>query len=298
MIDQMAGTPPAPDAVPLIAKLPERPIVGPVVSLTTPELSANGLLVPPVAGAARPVDGSTPSPVVATSVPSMPILTANVPMADPPQPAAQSGTPKAPPLTPIKPITVTSADTTTSVNAPSATRSATPAVKKPVFKTRAKPSAIIPADHWQTVKTTKPLANSTKANVDADNAVRNDADDGAPLLVTPQGRPGRIVDASAVPAQAAQPSATPIDARANATGGSSFSIRLASSLSESDARATLSRLQKQFPGALGGGSIRRDDLGNDGVFYRVRVGPLSREAADKVCSRLKAAGKNCILTRS
>jgi SPOR domain len=59
----------------------------------------------------------------------------------------------------------------------------------------------------------------------------------------------------------------------------------------------LSQLQKQFPGALGGGSIGRDNLGSFGVFYRVRVGPLSREAADKVCSQLRAVGKKCILTR-
>ncbi|MBV9113846.1 MAG: SPOR domain-containing protein, partial [Hyphomicrobiales bacterium] len=29
--------------------------------------------------------------------------------------------------------------------------------------------------------------------------------------------------------------------------------------------------------------------------YRVKVGPLSREAAERVCSRLRAAGKKCIL---
>jgi hypothetical protein len=29
----------------------------------------------------------------------------------------------------------------------------------------------------------------------------------------------------------------------------------------------------------------------------VRVGPLSREAADKICTQLKAGGAVCILTR-
>ncbi|SDR46975.1 hypothetical protein SAMN05444161_4286 [Rhizobiales bacterium GAS191] len=56
LIDLMAGTPPAADAVPLIAKLPERPIVGPVISLTTPERASDGQLVPPAA--ARPVAAS------------------------------------------------------------------------------------------------------------------------------------------------------------------------------------------------------------------------------------------------
>jgi hypothetical protein len=257
----------------------------------------------------------TSSPVVSTSVPSTPSLTSDVPPS-PPRPAAQSsvsetprqvssmsvkpggmvgsnGQPDARALTPVEPLAITSADTTTSMNTPSAIRNAKPPVKKPILMTRAKRSAI-GADNAQTVKTTKPLASAAKANVDPDNTVRNEGDAGAPLLITPQALPDRIVDASAAPTRAAQPAAT--KAGEGATGSSSFSIRLASSLSESDARATLSRLQKQLPGALANGSIRREDLGSEGVFYRVRVGPLSREAADKICSRLRAVGKSCILT--
>jgi hypothetical protein len=49
---------------------------------------------------------------------------------------------------------------------------------------------------------------------------------------------------------------------------------------------------------LGGGSIRRFDGGGTGAFYRVQAGPLSRVAADKACSRLKASGENCIVVHS
>jgi hypothetical protein len=73
-------------------------------------------------------------------------------------------------------------------------------------------------------------------------------------------------------------------------------VKLASSVSEQAAQETLSRLQKQFPGLLTSGSVRREDMGKFGVFYRVRVGPLSREAADKVCAQLKAAGASCSMT--
>jgi hypothetical protein len=59
LIDQMAGTPPAADSVPLIAKIPERPAVGPVISLTTPERAADGLLTPPLARAPRPLTSSS-----------------------------------------------------------------------------------------------------------------------------------------------------------------------------------------------------------------------------------------------
>jgi len=31
------------------------------------------------------------------------------------------------------------------------------------------------------------------------------------------------------------------------------------------------------------------------VFYRARTAPLSRQDADKVCAKLKAAGKACAL---
>ena len=110
-----------------------------------------------------------------------------------------------------------------------------------------------------------------------------------------------MLEASASPAEGPQAAETPekaIGPRPTPTGsGPSFSLRLASSLSESDARATLSQLQREFPGALQNGSVSRDNLGSYGVFYRVKVGPLSREAAERVCSRLRTAGKKCVLTR-
>jgi hypothetical protein len=55
LIDEMAGTLPPGDPVPPIARLPERPLIGPIISLTTPERSSDGLLVPASPGAAQPV---------------------------------------------------------------------------------------------------------------------------------------------------------------------------------------------------------------------------------------------------
>jgi hypothetical protein len=88
------------------------------------------------------------------------------------------------------------------------------------------------------------------------------------------------------------------DAGANAAGNSSFLIQLASSRSKGDALAILSHLKKQFPDVLAGGSIRRADVGGAGVYYRVQAGPLSRDAADKACSQVKASGANCVVVRS
>jgi hypothetical protein len=50
LIDQMAGTPLTPDSVPLIARLTERPLIGPVFSLTTPERASDGQLLGASAG--------------------------------------------------------------------------------------------------------------------------------------------------------------------------------------------------------------------------------------------------------
>lgn len=84
-----------------------------------------------------------------------------------------------------------------------------------------------------------------------------------------------------------------LNAGANAAG-SSFSIQLASSHSRSDALAALSRLKKQFPNVLSSGAIRRADAGAS-ALYVVQAGPLTHDAADKACARLKASGESCIV---
>ena len=93
------------------------------------------------------------------------------------------------------------------------------------------------------------------------------------------------------------PPAKQSDVSPNGSGGSSFSIQLASSRSKSEALASLSRLKKLFPGVLGGASVRRADLGGNGVLYRVLVGPLTRDAADKACSQLRTSGEKCMVAR-
>ena len=44
--------------------------------------------------------------------------------------------------------------------------------------------------------------------------------------------------------------------------------------------------------------IQEADLGEKGIYFRVRVGPwASREEAIGVCESLKAAGGNCFVTQ-
>ena len=208
------------------------------------------------------------------------------------------------------PLTMASAETTPLPSLASVVPSATPAAKKPADTTRAKPSAVTTADDQQvadqsssqqSVKPAKPVAKTAKAKPVETASAAQDGGAGAPLSITPPGNrghaaPAKTVVANAEPAKT-EPAANTSGAAATASTSGSFAVQLASSTSESDARATLSRLQKQFPNELGGGAIHRADLGSKGVFYRVRVGPLSREAADKICTQLKAGGAECILTR-
>jgi hypothetical protein len=172
---------------------------------------------------------------------------------------------------------------------------------KPVLTRPAKPAALIATSHLPPAHATKPPPVAPEPKPADQNAHGTSSTVGAPLMITPPEAPEPMLEASASPAEGPQTAETPektIGPRPTPTGsGPSFSLRLASSLSESDARATLSQLQREFPGALQNGSVSRDNLGSYGVFYRVKVGPLSREAAERVCSRLRTAGKKCVLTR-
>jgi hypothetical protein len=208
---------------------------------------------------------------------------------------------KAPDVAPApKPPVVAAADPVQSPAAPAAA----PTPKKLSDTARPRPAAAANADEDQdTAKPAKPAAKppAKPKLADAGPAIshvpQQASDSGAPLAITPQRGHGRALLANAAAGPDASPRAAAAPQPNAAHGESGFSVQLASSPSESDARATLSRLKGQFPGVLSGGSIRRADLGSKGIYYRVRVGPLTRDAADKICAQVKAGGAECILTR-
>jgi SPOR domain len=80
--------------------------------------------------------------------------------------------------------------------------------------------------------------------------------------------------------------------------GGGFAVQVTSERNESNAQAALQALLQKYPNQLSGRQpiIRRADLGAKGVYYRVLVGPFaSAEEAAGLCSKLKAAGGNCIV---
>ena len=101
--------------------------------------------------------------------------------------------------------------------------------------------------------------------------------------------------------------AVPNAANANSTAvitpaalGSGYAVQVTSERSESRAQASFFALQAKYPNQLSGREpiIRRADLGVAGVYYRALVGPFaSAEKAVKLCSRLKAAGGDCVIQK-
>ena len=83
--------------------------------------------------------------------------------------------------------------------------------------------------------------------------------------------------------------------------GGGYAVQVTSERSESGAQAAFRALQAKYPNQLSGGQpiIRRADLGAAGTYYRALVGPFaSAEEATRLCSRLKAAGGNCIIQKN
>ncbi len=211
------GTAGAPASPPPPAAAPSKAVA--------PAAAAPAAAVAPAAAAASPA-------AVPAALP-MPTAAANVPLPEPPQPVGQSsvfgtphrvstvsvkpdgtivgnGKPRVDASPPPKPAALAMADP--GANAvPASTGSITPSPKKPADTVRAKPSPAVVADDQQAAKAAKPAAKPARAKVadaaPADHVAARASDEGAPLSITPQGRRGRTVVASATPAPA--PNASP-----------------------------------------------------------------------------------------
>jgi hypothetical protein len=111
---------------------------------------------------------------------------------------------------------------------------------------------------------------------------------------TPKPKPAVVADAT--PA-AAETETTPKFETAAAGGG--WAVQLAGAHSESEAQATLSRLQNKYSGDLGSASlaVHKAEVNGDTV-YRVRAGGLSKADAHSLCSKLKASGGDCFVARN
>jgi hypothetical protein len=83
-----------------------------------------------------------------------------------------------------------------------------------------------------------------------------------------------------------------------ASSGEAF-LQLSAQKLEIAAKSTYRDLQVKFPAIFSklDPNIQRTDLGDKGVYYRLRVGPFASAEAQKICGSYKAAGGSCFIVR-
>jgi len=87
---------------------------------------------------------------------------------------------------------------------------------------------------------------------------------------------------------------------APASGTSDWVVQVASVRDQSDATALWTRIERKFPSLAGRSyaDIKRVDLGDKGIYYRLRVAGLAdKSAAQSLCANFKAGGQDCLVTR-
>lgn len=122
--------------------------------------------------------------------------------------------------------------------------------------------------------------------------------DSGPLDLTSQQQAAAPPRPSA-PAAQPQPS-QPAASSSGTIPAGAYIVQVSSQRTEDQARQAFEGLQGRFPSVLGSVTpvIQRADLGDRGVFYRVRIPASSRDEAIGLCENLKAAGGDCFVRRN
>jgi hypothetical protein len=92
--------------------------------------------------------------------------------------------------------------------------------------------------------------------------------------------------------------AAPAAGRAVSTGA--YRVQVASLRSQEDADATIARIKRTNGDLINGYAfdVRRADLGDKGIYYRVQLGPLAdASAAGALCDKLKDRKLGCVIVR-
>ena len=79
-----------------------------------------------------------------------------------------------------------------------------------------------------------------------------------------------------------------------------YFVQLASVKSDDGARKEWARMQRAHPDLLGDLelSVQSADLGERGIFFRIRTGPFpNRATAQDMCWQIKAAKLGCLVVR-
>jgi len=188
---------------------------------------------------------------------------------------------------PRKVRTVTIRPDGTVVNPEGATARPAPAIPAMALPAAAQPTQPAPNAGQAAQAQPKPAASTPVAETAAA------APKPAPAASTPASgaSPQRV--ASAQPTAIAPPTAA---SEPTATGG--FSVQLGVSASESQAQAALEQYQRKFSDLEGIPPLIRKAEVNGNTIYRVRVGPMSRDEASSLCSKLQGQGGQCFVAKN
>ncbi len=118
-----------------------------------------------------------------------------------------------------------------------------------------------------------------------------------PTAAAPPQKPAPPPQKAAPPPQKAQPPAQ-LAAAPPATPSGRFVVQVAAMRSASQAQAYWTRLVDKHPQLLGNLKldVQRADLGNRGIFFRVRAASFDTKAkASELCTALKSRGTDCIV---
>ena len=68
--------------------------------------------------------------------------------------------------------------------------------------------------------------------------------------------------------------------------------------SEGAAESALAQFQRKYPDLEGLSPLIRKAEVNGNTIYRVRVGPMSRDEASSLCSKLQGQGGQCFVAKN
>ncbi|MFL4997934.1 MAG: SPOR domain-containing protein, partial [Microvirga sp.] len=111
----------------------------------------------------------------------------------------------------------------------------------------------------------------------------------APAAATPTTTPAPQQVASVQPVAPAAAETTP-------TGG--FAVQLGLANSEAAAQTAFASFQRKYSDLGNMPSLIRKAEVNGNTIYRVRVGPLSKEEASSLCSKLQGQGGQCFVAKN
>ena len=260
-------------------------------------------------------------------VPNQDVAVLNDPVPDPTKPQAERLLP--PPETPPPPQIETPPSATVAeaeeLLRPPPETAAVPTVKAPTAKValppdtpqvapEATPESVLPAP--ETVPEAAPEAAPEPAPPEAEAApdqvppeaavVQSVPEPPAPPPVPPAAKPAAEPASETLPPVAAPvtapvtaPVAPQVAALPEATTGG-FVVQLISIRSRDRARPAWAKLQKAHPALMGNRelTIQKADLGDRGVYYRVRAGFFAKRASARdLCNALKTRGQDCLVTK-